>query len=82
MLLLILAACKLLLPLRSAAIMTVLTAMGGAIGLGGGLIIQAPFLPDTLESTTQVLLFLGTGCLTGILLASVTAWTAWRMLSR
>lgn len=78
--LLVFVLCKFFLPLRSAIIMTGAILAGGAIGLLGGLIVQSLPAPETLKTRAEVLLFLGTGCLTGLLGALLAGWIAWRVL--
>ena len=73
-------AAKFFLPFRFAVLVAVLATIAGAICFAVGVIAQAPFYPRTLDSTAQVVAFLGISCGTGVLAAVLTAWVVWRVV--
>jgi hypothetical protein len=78
-LLIVLVIAKVFLPFWPALAMAVLTTASGAFGLALGLAVQVPFLPGTLSSTAQVLLYLGMAGVTGIASAVLAASIVWRL---
>lgn len=73
---------KLLLPLRASILMAVATTVAGAIGVAIGLLIQAPFYPQTLQSRAAVLAYLGMSCAIGCIAAGLAGAVIWRSARR
>lgn len=73
---------KLFLPLRASILMAVATTVSGAIGVAIGLLIQAPFYSQTLQSRMAVLAYLGISCASGCIAAGLAGMAIWRSARR
>ncbi len=76
---LLFAVTRFFLPARASAILAVLLTLSGGIGCVLGLLIQAPFVGDTLVTATSIITYLGVGLATGLAFASITLWSFLRL---
>src|SRR5688572_14642938 len=78
--LIIFVAAKVFLPFRASVVMAVLTTIAGTVGSAIGLLVQAPFYPETIQSRTAVLTLLGIAFGSGCVAAGLTARAVWQRM--